>query len=519
MTEKIEEENDNDINNNIKQPDIEISNKIKCLFIQSELICGELILDVNDSYAYHNIPDEKRASARNNFNISLDDEILFIKDTSFWNNVNQGMVITGSEIIFINDNDKPNDIERYKWKDIHHIEYKDLVLYFFLCDPIKEEPLKVYCSYFFQQSDKHRTNERRGEFIATVFTEAAQLAGNPDDIIEKIEKLINNSQYDDALQESLKAFDVIDGKDQNMNINFMYNQRGKIYRGLEKYNEARKDFANAMTKALNQEDRNENKKQFQEMDSIYINSFLSIKYSKRKLLVVVDEITDILPKNMCVMNINNLPDIHFPIGHPIANQLYVGHPYIANKYIPFENHELELIDDKIREFCEIMQYLGALEVKIETINRKGQNNSSKINKSIEVDVSYKVVGGKFSNNNERENNLADSIAQTINVSETFVPTQKPTLPIDLVWYHNEPSWQRLYKQRMQGGLLEHREKIETQKSKVVENSELTQIETEFKTLILSANIKWNQNMEQKFISKEDAEITIYVKFAPLESLS
>ena len=66
------------------------------------------------------------------------------------------------------------------------------------------------------------------------------------------------------------------------------------------------------------------------------------------------------------------------MGHPVVNQLYVGHPYIPSKYIPFENYELELIEDKIREFSQIMQYLGATEINIESVNSSSNNKDLKI---------------------------------------------------------------------------------------------------------------------------------------------
>lgn len=92
------------------------------------------------------------------------------------------------------------------------------------------------------------------------------------------------------------------------------------------------------------------------------------------------------------------------------------------------------------------------------------------------------------------------------------------LPPDLVWYAHEPSWQRLYNQRMQGALMEHEERIETKKSQVVENSELKHISAEVKWLFVEANGNWEQSMEEKFEAHDNAILAIHVKFAPLESL-
>ena len=104
--------------------------------------------------------------------------------------------------------------------------------------------------------------------------------------------------------------------------------------------------------------------------------------------------------------------------------------------------------------------------------------------------------------------------------QTFTPKAVPCLPDNLVWYSNEPSWQRIYDQRMQGkfDFNGHEERIETRKSQVIENSELKQISLEVKNLIVRANGSWEQSMEDKFEAHENAVLSIHVKFAPLDSL-
>lgn len=118
-------------------------------------------------------------------------------------------------------------------------------------------------------------------------------------------------------------------------------------------------------------------------------------YNKRKTLLVVNEYSDLRQERLSVININTLPytNIEFPIGHPVAYQLYIGHPYIAQKYIPFESYELELIEDKIREFCQIMQSLGAMEITIECLNSSTNDTEKHSDRNLSGDVSYRVVSG------------------------------------------------------------------------------------------------------------------------------
>lgn len=72
---------------------------------------------------------------------------------------------------------------------------------------------------------------------------------------------------------------------------------------------------------------------------------------------------------------------------------------------------------------------------------------------------------------------------------------------------------------MQGSLLQHEERIETRKSRVLEGSELNSIEGEFKNLLLAANGKWSKKIEEKFELQENAVLAIHVQFASLEELT
>lgn len=81
---------------------------------------------------YGSIPSEKRNAARHNFNINfVEEEILAIRDTSFWNDVDQGVVITDWGIYCIPDNDDEEQNFSIPWKSIENIIYKDECIYFY----------------------------------------------------------------------------------------------------------------------------------------------------------------------------------------------------------------------------------------------------------------------------------------------------------------------------------------------------------------------------------------------------
>jgi hypothetical protein len=270
--------------------------------------------------------------------------------------------------------------------------------------------------------------------------------------------------------------------------------------------------------AGNKKIKDDSDSDFKKYEKAFSDMFLSQPYNDRKVLMPVREYVDLSQTHITVLNIKNLPSINFPIGHPVANQLYIGHPYLPQKYIPFENYQLELIEDKVREFCQIAQNLGAIEISIETENSSQSNSSRNYNTNIDGGIDYKISSVKGGLKREGSRNLIEEISQAINLHQTFAPTKKPCLPENTVWYQNEPSWKRLYEQRMNGGLTQHEERIETRKSQMVDNHELQEVKAELQHLFAEANLNWNSSLDEKFSQQENAVLSIKVRFAPIESL-
>ena len=515
-----------------------------------------------DLFIYPNIPSDVKHAIRISWGIDLDEEILYVRDSSFWNDRNQGLVITDCGIICIPDNDDMNDRIHILWENVDHVEYKDELLYFFGYGD-RDNNCPIHISHFLK-GNSDSSKQGAGDIFQRIFTRMAQtqIIESGYDIYKKtaeqVDRLINIGKKEEALQLALKyrnqqqdtaltreiawlyhwtgqdnkAIQILEEDINNLPIentllrSFLAYQEYSIYDDNKDYFNARKVclYVSQNAPADLQSDSKDMSiledatNDFQIYEGYYVQHFLEQPYNERKLIVPVQSYTDLSQKKLAVVDINNLPDINFPMGHPVANQLYVGHPYIPSKYISFENYELELIEDKIREFSQIMQYLGATEINIESVNSSSNNKDSKIDQKLSGGVDYKLVSGSGNAERHITNKLLEDISQHINLHQKFSPKKYPALPENLVWYQNEPSWQRLYSQRMQGALLEHEERIETKKSQVVENSELKQISAEVKWLFVQANGNWEQSMEEKFEAHENAILSIHVKFAPLEDL-
>ena len=454
-----------------------------------------------------------------------------------------------------------NDRIHILWENVEHVEYKDELLYFFGYGD-RDNNCPIHISHFLKGASDS-SKQGAGDIFQRIFTHMAQtqIPSDEDEDLkntcELFDSLIDEGKNDEALQIALNYRERTSNTILTPIIAKLYNQKGQYIKALQlleddfnslpeenlywrsqlkytKYSlyesnndlyKARKDclyvVKNAPSDLTNEDDISileDSMQDFHRYEDSYIQHFLEQPYNERKLIVPVQSYTDLSQKKLAVVDINNLPAINFPMGHPIANQLYVGHPYIPSKYIPFENYELELIEDKIREFSQIMQYLGATEINIESVNSSSNNKDSKKDQKLSGGIDYKFTSGSGNAERHINNKLLEDISQHINLHQKFSPKKTPMLPNNLVWYQNESSWQRLYSQRMQGALLEHEERIETKKSQVVENSELKQISAEVKWLFVQANGNWEQSMEEKFEAHENAILSIHVKFAPLEDL-
>ncbi len=517
-------------------------------------------LTQNDCFAYPQVPEDVKSLARQNFGVGYDEQILFVRDTSFWDSRNQGLVITDGGCYVIEDNGNPENKIVFPWSAVQHVEYKDATLYFW---GYQNDSTYIGISYFMKHEDYEKAR-RIGQSLAKTFTSMAQCVepeADPFDIAaEHYDQLNAEGKHEEAFQfalsckdqEGLEVFYMPAVKGYMLNKDYenaialcneglQHCERTSpmeyqlLYAKYSAYHELGNDIearkfalpvlleAPADLKYLTGNDtilKEDAISDFKDYDNEYVSSYLELPYNKRKVLLPVNSYTDLCQDYLSVIDIKKLPDsgIVFPIGHPVAYQLYVGHPYIKQKYLPFESYELELIEDKVREFCQLVQCLGATEISIECLNSSSSDRNTNTEQHISGEVTYRVATASGKNDRNQSRHLIDEISQSINLHQRFVPNGKPHLPEGLVWYPNEPSWQRLYSQRMQGALQQHEERIETRKNRVLEGSELNSIEGEFKSLFLAANGQWNKKMEEKFALQENAVLAIHVQFASLEKL-
>ncbi len=506
-----------------------------------------------------NFKEEVKNKVRENFGVGIDEEVVFVNDSSRWKSRDRGVVVTDKKVYYCIDDDGPY---YFSLDRITNVEYKDLN---FIFSFNTDEVLALHVKHFIDVSGNSKSTIARAEEIAAELSKMAAKAdvttGRYNEICDEYNNLLDEKNIAEALNVALNAA-------RNEGFIWFYYYAAQCADELDNYGlvitlcdeglpycedeceletrlflmkyeaqdmlemsrkEVRKHCLPVMLNATDDMlycDENLRKyaqTDFEEYDNDYATEFLQQPYSERKLLVPVKQYTDLMQNELSVLDIRKLPQtgIEFPMGHPKPYQLYVGHPSQPQQYIPFEDYELEFVKDKLREFCYFAQCLGATEIHIGFEDSTTNDHKEHKNRTISGELSKTglgKVGGSYQN--ERTKHIVEEISNSMELHQLIPATiVSPHLPEDLVWYPHESSWQKLYKQRMRAkNGLSHTEKIQTSKSRVLDNAELTAVKGEFESIYISGKGAWDQSKDESFSVCENVTLTINVTFAPIEGL-
>lgn len=260
---------------------------------------------------------------------------------------------------------------------------------------------------------------------------------------------------------------------------------------------------------------------FNDFEKQYLQHFYELPYNERKFIVPVEKIEDLdeLPDDVVALDIHRLPKgMTFPMGRPIAGQVYVAHPLEPQRYIPLENYQWELLEDKIREFCYLAGSLGAKEVHVQSVSVISRKGKKTMAKGKNAGLLYKDFGARGEYDSKSKKYFEEKLEQITSISQKFLPKKAPALPKDLHWYYEDASWQRLYKQRMKGNMIEHNELIATNSVSFVSEEEFSQVNAGVSFLFWSFGGGKAEETQKQYRAQAQLEVTLNVKFAPLDSL-
>ena len=249
---------------------------------------------------------------------------------------------------------------------------------------------------------------------------------------------------------------------------------------------------------------------------LWDNYVLKVPYKERKYIMLVEDskIKNCAVSGITIFNSSNVPNcINFYENMALNNELYVGHPYNPSVYIPYNQAEDILFQDKIQEFCYILQQLGAEEITITSLKGRKVNEINNKKEELEVAANAGRFGNASLNIDSSTSNLMDRTShEQYDVKYVYDPIDMPKVPSETIWYQNQSKWQSIALSRIEGNTLECNECISSKSISFTTSSEKEDIKAKLK--VLMANIEGRSYEEEEKQLREETETIwrVSVKF-------
>jgi hypothetical protein len=353
-------------------------------------------------------------------------------------------------------------------------------------------------------------------------------------------------------QNALEEIDyVINNSAETSDLSFLYQIKADILTDLNDDYEALICLKKAYKLSLDNIEKIECRDSINLVMAHFNENFVDLPYSKRKLVLIDNDLKSTPIDTFLVLDKNSLPKkLKFPNNNPKIRELYVVHPHIKDIYMPYSDYEVNLFRDKFEEFSYFIQCLGAKAMTIKVDKRDQNSRSNLINlssyqdkkKTIDGSIGFKGLGINGSNKDDKiyessKNTNKDEINEnetSYSRTQIFNPTKKPYLPSDMIWFENESSWQRLYKQRTTGNIMRHHDVLSSKSSySISQNEEITLKEAfidyigggfSFKMVNANGGLSTEQNkkitelVDSTFTQSDTIQWDIEIEFESLENI-
>lgn len=326
----------------------------------------------------------------------------------------------------------------------------------------------------------------------------------------------NKNLLQEALTEIEKTIDYCKDHEECWKL---HKYKGHILELMGKITDSRNAYIKSLAEAP-EEQKYKLQNMIRELEEanadLWDNYILRVPYKERKYIMLVEDskIKNCAVSGITIFNSSNVPNcINFYDNMPLNNELYVGHPYNPSVYIPYNQAEDILFQDKIQELCYILQQLGAEEITITSLKGRKINETNNKKEELEVAANAGRFGNASLNIDSSTSNLMDSTShEQYDVKYVYDPIDMPEMPSETIWYQNQPKWQRLVQSRIDGNTLEYTECISSKLTFFTSSSEKEDIKAKLK--VLMANIEGRIYEEEEKQLREETETIwrVSVKF-------
>ena len=334
------------------------------------------------------------------------------------------------------------------------------------------------------------------------------------------DRAIKSNDNENLLQEALTEIEkAIDHCKNHKECWELHKYKGHILELMGKTTNSRNAYMKSLAEAP-EEQKYELQNRITKLEKantdLWNNYVLKVPYKERKYIMLVEDskIKNCAVSGITIFKSSNVPDcINFYDNMPLNNELYVGHPYNPSVYIPYNQAEDILFQDKIQEFCYILQQLGAEEITITSLKGRKINETNNKKEELEVAANAGRFGNASLNIDSSTSNLMDRTShEQYDVKYVYDPINMPEMPSETIWYQNQPKWQRLVQSRIDGNTLEYTECISSKLTFFTSSSEKEDIKAKLK--VLMANIEGRIYEEEEKQLREETETIwrVSVKF-------
>ena len=334
------------------------------------------------------------------------------------------------------------------------------------------------------------------------------------------DRAIKSNDNENLLQEALTEIEkTIDHCKDHEECWKLHKYKGHILEKMGKITDSRNAYMKSLAEAPEKQKyelQNRITKLEEANTDLWDNYVLKVPYKERKYIMLVEDskIKNCAVSGITIFNSSNVPNcINFYDNMPLDNELYVGHPYNPSVYIPYNQAEDILFQDKIQELCYILQQLGAEEITITSLKGRKINETNNKKEEIEVAANAGRFGNASLNIDSSTSNLMDRTShEQYDVKYVYDPIDMPEMPSETIWYQNQPKWQRLVQSRIDGNTLEYTECISSKLTFFTSSSEKEDIKAKLK--VLMANIEGRIYEEEEKQLREETETIwrVSVKF-------
>ena len=334
------------------------------------------------------------------------------------------------------------------------------------------------------------------------------------------DKAIKSNDNKNLLQEALTEIEkTIDYCKDHEECWKLHKYKGHLLELMGKITDSRNAYMKSLAEAPEEQKyelQNRTTKLEEANADLWDNYILRVPYKERKYIMLVEDskIKNCAVSGITIFNSSNVPNcINFYDNMPLNNELYVGHPYNPSVYIPYNQAEDILFQDKIQEFCYILQQLGAEEITITSLKGRKINETNNKKEEVEVAANAGRFGNASLNIDSSTSNLMDRTShEQYDVKYVYDPIDMPKVPSETIWYQNQPKWQRIVQSRIDGNTLEWTECISSKLKFFTSSSEKEDIKAKLK--VLMANIEGRSYKEEEKQLKEETETIwrVSVKF-------